>query len=145
MSNYRNSTHSISNLSCHIVWVTKYRYAVLTGDVQKRCRDILVQVCNSEDVHILKGVVGKDHIHMHVEYPPSISVSELVKRLKGRSSRLLQEEFPVLRKRYWGRHFWAVGYGAWSTGVITDEMVQEYLEHHREKPNGNTANWIMES
>ena len=145
MSNYRNSTHSISNLSCHIVWVTKYRYAVLTGDVQKRCRDILVQVCNSEDVHILKGVVSKDHIHMHVEYPPSISVSDLVKRLKGRSSRLLQEEFPALRKRYWGRHFWAVGYGAWSTGVITDEMVQEYLEHHRDIPNGNTENWIMES
>ena len=145
MSSYRNSTHSISNLSCHIVWVTKYRYAVLTGDVQKRCRDILVQVCNSEDVHILKGVVSKDHIHMHVEYPPSISVSDLVKRLKGRSSRLLQEEFPALRKRYWGRHFWAVGYGAWSTGVITDEMVQEYLEHHRDIPNGNTANWIMES
>ena len=145
MTNYRNSTHSISNLSCHIVWVTKYRYAVLTGDVQKRCRDILVQVCNSEDVHILKGVVSKDHIHMHVEYPPSISVSDLVKRLKGRSSRLLQEEFPALRKRYWGRHFWAVGYGAWSTGVITDEMVQEYLEHHRDIPNGNTSNWIMET
>ena len=145
MSNYRNSTHSVSNLSCHIVWVTKYRYAVLTGDVQKRCRDILVQVCNSEDVHILKGVVSKDHIHMHVEYPPSISVSNLVKRLKGRSSRLLQEEFPALRKRYWGRHFWAVGYGAWSTGVVTDEMVQEYLEHHRDIPNGNTENWIMES
>lgn len=145
MATYRNSSHRVSNLSCHIVWVTKYRYAVLTGDVQKRCRDILVQVCNSEDVHILKGVVSKDHIHMHVEYPPSISVSDLVKRLKGRSSRLLQEEFPALRKRYWGRHFWAIGYGAWSTGVITDEMVQEYLEHHRDIPNGNTANWIMES
>ena len=145
MANYRNGLHSISNLSCHIVWVTKYRYAVLTGDVQKRCRDILVQVCDSEDVRILKGVVSKDHIHMHVEYPPSISVSDLVKRLKGRSSRLLQEEFPMLRKRYWGRDFWAVGYGAWSTGVITDEMVQEYLEHHRDTPNGSTANWIMES
>ena len=98
MSTYRNSTHSVSNLSCHIVWVTKYRYGVLTGDVQKRCRDMLVQVCNSEDVHILKGVVSKDHIHMHVEYPPSLSVSDLVKRMKGRSSRMLQEEFPMLRR-----------------------------------------------
>lgn len=104
-----------------------------------------MQVCNSEDVHILKGVVSKDHIHMHVEYPPSLSVSDLVKRMKGRSSRMLQEEFPMLRKKYWGRHFWAVGYGAWSTGVITDEMVQEYLEHHRDIPNGNMENWIMES
>ncbi len=144
MGENRKTTHSVSNLSCHIVWVTKYRYAVLTGDVQRRCRDLLVQVCDSEDVSILKGVVSKDHVHMHVEYPPSLSVSDLEKRLKGRTSRMLQEEFPMLRKRYWGRHFWAVGFGVWSTGVITDAMVQEYLEHHRDAPNSNYDNWIME-
>ena len=59
---------------------------------------------------------------MHVEYPPSLSISALVKKLKGRSSRLLQQEFPALGKKYWGRHFWAVGYGVWSTGKITDEI-----------------------
>jgi len=69
MPDYRKNSHSISNLSCHIVWATKYRYQVLKGDLQERCRDILVQICNSEDVRILKGVVSKDHIHMHIEYP----------------------------------------------------------------------------
>ena len=68
----------------------------------------------------------------------------LVKKLKGRTSHHLQQEFPVLGKRYWGRHFWAVGYGAWSTGNITDVMVQEYLEHHNEQPNVPTQNWILE-
>ena len=144
MEDYRKSSHTVSKMSAHIVWVTKYRYHVLKGDVQKRCRDLLVQICNSENVQILKGVVSKDHIHMHVEYPPSISISDLVKRLKGRSSRMLQQEFPELGKRYWGRHFWAVGYGVWSTGNITDEMVQEYLEHHQDKPNSQSGNWIME-
>ena len=144
MSNYRKNSHSISNLSCHLVWATKYRYNVLQGDIQHRCRDLLVQICNSENVQILKGVVSKDHIHMHVEYPPSLSISILVKKLKGRSSRLLQKEFPKLNKQYWGRHFWAVGYGAWSTGKITDEMVQEYLEHHKDKPNSEKGNWILE-
>lgn len=144
MPEYRSNSHSISNLSCHLVWATKYRYKVLTGDVQKRCRDILIQVCNSENVQILKGVVSKDHVHMHIEYPPSLSISVLVKKLKGRSSRLVQKEFPVLGKQYWGRHFWAVGYGAWSTGKITDEMVQEYLEHHKDKPNSEKGNWILE-
>ena len=143
MTNYRSGSHTVTNLTCHIVWATKYRYAVLTGDIQKRCRDILVQVCDSENVQILKGVVSKDHVHMHVEYPPSISVSMLVKKLKGRTSRYLQEEFPMLRKRYWGQHFWAIGYGAWSTGVITDKMVQDYLEHHRDKPNEGNS-WILE-
>ncbi len=144
MSSYRSNSHSISNLSCHIVWATKYRYQVLQGDLQSRCRDLLIQICNSENVHILKGVVSKDHVHMHIEYPPSLSISVLVKKLKGRSSRLLQHEFPALSKKYWGRHFWAVGYGAWSTGKITDEMVQEYLEHHKDKPNSEKGNWILE-
>ena len=144
MSNYRKNSHSISNLSCHLVWATKYRYKVLEGDLQHRCRDLLIQICNSENVQILKGVVSKDHIHMHVEYPPSLSISVLVKKLKGRSSRLLQKEFPKLNKQYLGRHFWAVGYGAWSTGKITDEMVQKYLEHHKDKPNSEKGDWILE-
>ena len=144
MEEYRRSSHTVSRMSAHIVWVTKYRYHVLKGDVQKRCRDLLVQICNTENVQILKGVVSKDHVHMHVEYPPSISISDLVKRLKGRTSRMLQQEFPELGKRYWGRHFWAVGYGVWSSGNITDAMVQEYLEHHQDKPNSQTGNWIME-
>ena len=144
MEEYRKISHSVSRLTVHIVWVTKYRYHVLKGDVQHRCRDLIIQICNAENVNILKGVVSKDHVHIHVEYPPSLSVSDMVKKIKGRTSRLLQQEFPSLGKKYWGRHFWAVGYGAWSTGNITDEMVQEYLEHHRDKPNVPKGNWILE-
>ncbi len=144
MAEYRKGSHSVSRLTVHVVWVTKYRYHVLKGDIQSRCRDLIVQICNAENVRILKGVVSKDHVHVHLEYPPSMSVSEMVKKIKGRTSRLLQQEFPKLGKKYWGRHFWAVGYGAWSTGNITDEMVQEYLEHHRDKPNTQTGNWILE-
>ena len=144
MVEYRRNSHTVSSLTCHIVWATKYRYHVLKGDLRQRCRDLLIQICDSENVHILKGVVSKDHIHMHIEYPPSLSISILVKKLKGRSSRLLQQEFPELGKKYWGRHFWAVGFGVWSTGNITDEMVQEYLEHHKDRPNSPQGNWIME-
>lgn len=140
----RSSSHTVSNLSVHIVWITKYRYHVLKGDVQSRCRDLIIQTCNSENVKILKGVVSKDHVHIHVEYPPSLCISVLVKKLKGRSSHLLQQEYPELKKRYLGQHFWAVGYGAWSTGRISDEMVQEYLEHHKDKPNSPTGDWILE-
>ncbi len=139
----RKGSHSVYDLKVHLVWVTKYRYHVLKGEVQKRCRDILRQVCDANDILILKGVVSKDHVHMHISYPAKLSISEIVKRLKGRSSRMLMSEYPVLKKRYWGKHFWAIGYGAWSTGNITDEMVQEYLEHHRDRPNGD-ENFILE-
>jgi len=77
-------------MQAHIVWVTKYRYQVLRGEIQKRCRDLIVQICDAEDIQILKGVVSKDHIHMHIEYPPNKSISDIVKKLKGRTSRKLQ-------------------------------------------------------
>jgi putative transposase len=131
----RSGSHTVSRLTVHLVWATKYRYHVLVGEVKPRCRELLIQICVAEDVRISKGVVSRDHVHLHLEYPPALSVSDLVKRLKGRSSRLLQKEFPHLEKRYWGRHFWGVGYGAWSTGNITEEMVQEYLEHHQSGSN----------
>ena len=144
MKEQRRSGHTVSILTAHIVWVTKYRYPVLKGDIQVRCRELVKQICDVEDVRILKGVISKDHVHIHIEYRPSQKISDIVKRLKGRTSRRLQEEYPKLGKRYWGRHFWAIGYGVWSTGNITDEMVQEYLEHHRNPSNLDNNTIILE-
>ena len=145
MSNQQRSNgHTVSSLTAHIVWSTKYRYKVLTGDIQRRCRMILIQICDAEDVVILKGVVSQDHVHMHIGYRPSQSLSQLVKRLKGRSSRKIQQEFPELGRKYWGQHFWAIGFGCWSTGNITDEMVNEYLEHHRKPTDEDNSSFILE-
>ncbi len=144
MNQNRYGGHTVSRLTAHIVWITKYRYHVLKGEIQVRCRELLMQICDSEDVKILSGVVSKDHVHMHIEYAPKKSISDIVMRLKGRTSRMLQSEYPEVRKRYWGKHFWAIGYGVWSTGNITDDMVQEYLEHHRNPSNRDTNNIILE-
>lgn len=141
MSEQRVNGHTVSRLTVHIVWSTKYRYSVLIGDIQKRCRSVLIELCDAEGVGILKGVVSKEH--MHTEYHPSQDVSSLVKKLKGRSSRKLQQEYPELKKKYWGRHFWAIGFGCWSTGNITDKMVNDYLEHHRKSGNDTDA-FILE-
>jgi len=140
----RRGGHTISNIQAHIVWVTKYRYEVLRGDIQKRCREIIIQICDAEDIRIIKGVVSKDHIHMHIEYPPKQSISNIVKKLKGRTSRILQMEFKELSKQYWGKHFWAIGYGAWSTGNVSQDMVDEYLEHHRNPSNRDSGNMMLE-
>jgi putative transposase len=140
---YRKGHHTTTRLTCHIVWATKYRYHVLKGDIQKRCRELLVQICDAEQIEILKGVVSKDHVHLHIEYPPSLSISTIMKKMKSRTSRIIQQKFPVLQKRYWGRHFWAGGYGAWSSGNITEEMINDYLEHHRDKDD-QWSNFILE-
>ena len=144
MSEYRRGSHTITRFTAHLVWVTKYRYPVLRGDIQRRCRKLIIQICNAEDVQILKGVVSKEHVHMHIEYPPKKSVSDIVKKLKGQSSRKLQMEFKELSKQYWGKHFWAIGYGAWSTGSVSQEMVNEYLEHHRNPSNKDIGTMILE-
>jgi putative transposase len=90
----RLGSHTVSRLTVHLVWATRYRYHVLVGDVKPRCRELLIQICDAKDVRMLKVVVSRDHVHMHLEYPPALLVSDLVKRLKGRTSRLLQKEFP---------------------------------------------------
>ncbi len=143
MQNIRKGSHSNHQLHVHLVWSTKYRYEVLKGDIQIRCRDLVRQTCDSLDIQILKGVVSKDHIHLHVSYPPKLSVSDMLKRLKGRSAKILLMEYTELKKRYWGGHLWGIGYGAWSTGNITDEMIQQYLDHHKEGPNSD-ENFILE-
>jgi len=86
MAEYRSGSDTKTRLTVHIVWSTKYRYHVLTGAVKPRCRELIIQDCESLDINILKGVVIKDHIHMHLEYPPKLSVSFIAKQLKGRSS-----------------------------------------------------------
>lgn len=144
MTEQRRGSHTVTRLTVHLVWVTKCRYPVLQGEIQKRCRELIIQICDAEDVKILKGAVSKDHVHMHIEYAPSQSVSNLVKRLKGRTSRLLQQEYPDLQRRYWGKHFWAIGYGAWSTGNLTEDLVTQYLEHHRNPSNQERDNFLLE-
>lgn len=125
---YRKTAHSVYDLKYHIVWITKYRRPILRGEIGKRVRELVRQTCASLDVYIAKGHVSKDHVHLLVSAPPNLSVSELVKRLKGRSSRKMLEEFGELRKLYWGRHLWARGYFAASTGNVTDEIIAEYIE-----------------
>jgi putative transposase len=100
MRHYRKSSHTVHDLKVHLIWITKYRYDVLTKEVGYRTREIIRQVCDKNDIQIISGVVSKDHVHLYVSYPPKYSVSDRVKWFKGRSSRKLQEEFPQLSKQY---------------------------------------------
>ncbi len=125
---YRKTAHSVYDLKYHIVWITKYRKPILRGAIGRRVRELIRQTCASLEVYIVKGHVAQDHVHLLVSVPPKLSVSELVKRLKGRSSRKMLQEYDELRREFWGRHLWARGYFAASTGNVTDEIVAEYIE-----------------
>ena len=145
MTIYSKGRHTIYHHRYHIVWITKYRYRILRGDIGQRARDIIAQVADELGIKIVNGVISKDHLHLFVSIPPHISVSDFVKKAKGRSSRKLQQEFPELKKRYWGRHFWCRGYFSTTSGNVTDKMIDDYIEDHDDaKPSENKDNFSLE-
>ena len=135
---YRYGSHTVFKIEYHFVWVTKYRFHVLKGDIAIRVRELTRQICEAQEIQIIKGAVSKDHVHVLLSAPPEISPSEIMRRIKGRTARKLMEEFPELKKRYWGRHLWARGYFCATVGDMTDEMIRQYLEHHFEQSSVNT-------
>ena len=134
MADYREGAHTVYDIKYHVVWVTKYRYQVLRGDIALRARDVIRQVCMAKEIMIIKGHVSVDHVHIFVSAPPRMSVSQMVQYIKGKSSRILQQEFSELHKRYWGQHLWARGYFCASSGTVTDEMIKAYIEQQKLPP-----------
>ena len=89
------------------------------------------------DVTIIKGSVGKEHIHLLVSCPPSLSVSRLVQQLKGKTARVLMQEYKELKKRYWGQHLWSVGYFCRSVGTVTENIIKEYIANQTDEYEEN--------
>ena len=131
MAEYRHSAHAVWDIKYHLVWITKYRYKVLKGEVAERARDLIRQICQAREVVIIRGAVSADHIHMLVSSPAHLAPAKLVQYIKGRSSRRLQEEFPHLRKRYWGQHLWARGYFCATVGAVDEETIKAYIENQK--------------
>lgn len=128
MQNYRKTSHSLYDLKYHIVWITKYRKKVLTGQFAESTRSLIREICKANDIEIIKGHVSKDHVHLFLSIPPHLSISNVVQMIKGKSSRKLLSNFKELQKQFWGRHFWARGYFVASSGNVTDEVIMKYIE-----------------
>ena len=141
MSEYRKTSHAIYAIKYHIVWITKYRKKVLSGKIGERTRELIRQVCKENEVEILAGHVGVDHIHLLVFVPPYLSASKLVQYIKGYSSRKLLMEYKELNKQYWGQHLWARGYFVASSGNVTDEVIRQYIENQEMEENQHSDNF----
>ena len=138
MEHYRKSSHTTYDLKYHLVWITKYRKGVLVGEVAQRVRELIREICRSQDVEILKGHVSRDHVHLFVSVPPHLAVSKLMQKIKGKSSWKMMAEFKHISRVFWGRHMWARGYFAASSGNVTDEVILQYIElQGKEPPEGD--------
>ncbi len=99
---YRYGSHTVFKIQYHFVFVTKYRYQLLKGDVGLKVRELIRQTCEAFEIEILKGVVSKDHVHLLVSAPPNLAPSEIMRRIKGRSATKIFESFPDLKKTILG-------------------------------------------
>ena len=129
MAKYNVGSHTVYDIKYHFVWITKYRYKVLTRGIGCRLRELLRQGCDAKGITVIRGSIGKDHVHMLLSCPTSLSPSQIMQYLKGRSSHIIQDEFPELKKRYWGQHMWARGYFCGTVGEVDEKTIREYIEN----------------
>ncbi|MDO4585430.1 MAG: IS200/IS605 family transposase [Planctomycetia bacterium] len=124
MDKYRSSSHTRFDIKYHFVWITKYRKKVLSTEVGIRLRDWVCEICRTHDIEILEGLVSLYHVRVLLSCPPSMSASDVMHAIKGKTARKLLEEFPHTCRQYWGCHLWARGI-LWPQ--VEDEVIAEYI------------------
>ena len=142
---YKYGGHSVHDLQYHLCWCTKYRYAVLRGEIGERCRDLLRQIAMAREITVIRGALAPDHVHMLISTPPVLAPAKIIHYLKGRSSRKLQMEYETLRNRYWGQHMWARGYFCATAGTVTDEIIKQYIENQTWDDDGGKGFKMVET
>jgi len=128
---YRRSSHTVYDIKYHFVWIPKYRFRVLEGEIKSRLEVLISQVCEGMEILLIEGRVNIDHVHVCLSVPPKYAPSAVMKAIKGKTSEMLFREFPELRRRYWGQHFWGRGYFV-STVGIDEETIKEYIRNQQE-------------
>jgi putative transposase len=126
MRRLQKLAHTVWECKFHVVWCPKYRFRILNGELGKSLRAIIRQLCEWKQIEILAGNVQIDHIHLVISFPPKYSVAEVMGFLKGKSAIKLFDRHLDLKKRYWGRHFWAKGYCV-STVGLNEEQIKKYV------------------
>lgn len=120
----------VYNVNYHIVWSTKYRRKVLNSKIESRLKEILLQVSKEKEFIIHEMEVGElDHIHLFVSAHPKISISYMVKMMKGISGRLLMREFPEIEKQLWKGELWNPSYYVETIGSVSEENIKRYIQN----------------
>ena len=129
---FRTGRHCVFKLHVHLVFVTKYRRKVLAGEAHETLRALFAKVCEDFGATLVESNGEDDHVHLLVEYPPTMSaLSKLVNSLKGVSSRRLRQQYPDIAARYYKGVLWSPSYFAASCGGAPLSMIRQYIEAQR--------------
>mgnify|MGYP000049654216 CR=1 FL=1 len=133
MSKYKKLSHVVYKCDYHIVWVPKYRYRILKGEIKELVEKDIRMLCEWKSCEVLELNVQDDHIHLLVSVPPKVSISKLMGVLKGKMAIKLFKSYPKLRQKpYWGNHFWARGYFVNTVG-LDEEVIRKYVKYQEKE------------
>lgn len=129
MDETRSNNNVIYRCHYHVVWCPKYRRRVIEGEVDARLKEIIREVCAERRCNIIELETMPDHVRLLVSVDPQYGIHRLVKQVKGRSSRLLRQEFPALKSRL--PTLWTNSYFVATVGGAPLEIVKQYVENQR--------------
>ena len=124
----RSGRHCVFNMHVHLVFVTKYRKDVFTKPMLDAMEGMFKKVCLDFEAELTEFNGEDDHVHLLINYPPKVAVSNLVNSLKGVSSRHLRKDFPEIKNKLWGGSLWSPSYFASSCGGAPLEIIKQYIE-----------------
>ena len=137
MSKYKKLSHVIYKCDYHIVWVPKYRFRVLKGQIKTLIESDIRMLYEWKKCELEEMTVQIDHIHLVISISPKVSVSELMGILKGKLAIKLFKSYPTLKEKpYWGNHFWARGYFV-STIGLDEDVIKRYVKHQEQEEKKN--------
>lgn len=130
---YTHARTCVYNINYHIVWCVKYRRKVLSADISNKLIELLKAVGNEKGFSVVECKVSEnDHVHCFVSAPPKISVTQIVKYLKGISGNQLFREYPQLRKSLWKGQLWNGSYFCETIGSTSEENILRYIERQKD-------------
>jgi putative transposase len=123
---FKSNSNIVYNCQYHVIWCVKYRRKVLTGEVEARLKEILTQVAVDVQCDIGEMETDKDHVHLLISCDPQFGIHKVVKRMKGRSSKLLRDEFPALKSRI--PTLWTNSYFVATVGGAPLAVIKQYIK-----------------
>ena len=134
----KRTSHAVYDTSYHLVWCPKYRKKIFEHqEIKERAEQLIRRICEEYCFEIIKMEVSAEHVHILLSFPPKRSIGEVVRIIKSISARELFREFPSLKHRLWSEQLWEDGYFARTVGDrMTREVIEKYIEHHRNLEQG---------
>ncbi len=128
-SKFKSNNNVTYSCKYHVVWCPKYRRKVLIHGVDTRLKEILISVCEEFKSELIEMEVMPDHVHVLVECDPQFGIAKLIRYMKGRSSRILREEFPWLKSRI--PTLWTNSYFCSTVGGAPISVIKKYIEDQK--------------